>query len=232
MRASPTYESRASSHVYGRGLCRAAWDSTSGRESELTLFAHEPLGAPAADKPAVLLIHGGGFTDGSAGAMQTLAKEFASRGWVAFTINYRKERDYGSLPACWPPTENVAAEEPALIQWWAAMHEHCWKAKKMYPAARDAKAALRYIHANTQRFGILADAIVAVGNSAGGYLSCMLGLSDPTDFRDEIGINEDQTLLTTHIGARSDVAASVVLAGSPDIMRLLQVRQSGNQRGA
>ena len=223
VRAQPTYEIKLSSHVYGKGLSREGWDAASSQEFDLTLVAREPIGAPLMRKPAVLLIHGGGFVDGNAGAMQGLGNFFASRGWIAFSINYRKEAEHGSLPRLWPPT-SCASDDERVKQWWRVMRTFVKKGKKMYPAARDAKAAVRWIHANAQQFGVHEDSIVAVGHSAGGFLSCMLGLTEPGDYRDEISTTDDPTLLTTNLDARSDVAASVVLAGSPALVHLLHVR--------
>ena len=117
--------------------------------------------------------------------MQELATAFASRGWVAFSVNYRKHPDCGLLPAKWP-AERCVADAPKIKAWWRAMQPHRWKANKMYPAARDAKAAVRWAHANAARFGVDAERIVAVGWSAGGFLSCMLGLSEEGDYRDEV----------------------------------------------
>lgn len=58
------------------------------RKLQLDLFA------PAANLnhkryPGILLIHGGGWSSGDKSQMHTLAKEFASRGFVCYTVAYR-----------------------------------------------------------------------------------------------------------------------------------------------
>jgi acetyl esterase/lipase len=46
---------------------------------------------------------------------------------------------------------------------------------------QDAKAAVRFLRANAKGFNIDADRIGAMGESAGGYLALMLGVTDPDD---------------------------------------------------
>jgi acetyl esterase/lipase len=55
---------------------------------ELLLDAYLPP-AREAPRPAVILIHGGGWTSGSRSDMGVAARELAKAGYVAFSINYR-----------------------------------------------------------------------------------------------------------------------------------------------
>jgi acetyl esterase/lipase len=41
------------------------------------------------NRPAVILIHGGGFTKGDKAALGPAGARLAARGWVAFSVNYR-----------------------------------------------------------------------------------------------------------------------------------------------
>lgn len=56
--------------------------------SATSMDVHIPEGT-AADRPAVLLIHGGGWRYGAKDAYTEAAERFASAGYVAATINYR-----------------------------------------------------------------------------------------------------------------------------------------------
>ena len=69
-------------------------------EQSLYMFAPEDL-KPNDRRPAVLCIHGGAWVAGSAEAFFPHARYFASRGMVAFSINYRLETANGTgLPEC------------------------------------------------------------------------------------------------------------------------------------
>ena len=63
----------------------------SGNPVALTLEMYRPTGDTQTSRPAIVLVHGGGFSGGNLhnGAMVTMAKAFAQRGYVAVSINYR-----------------------------------------------------------------------------------------------------------------------------------------------
>jgi acetyl esterase len=52
------------------------------------LDAYLPAGT-GTRRPAVVLIHGGGFTRGDKRALAPAGQRLAARGWVAFSVNYR-----------------------------------------------------------------------------------------------------------------------------------------------
>jgi acetyl esterase/lipase len=78
----------------------AVYVSGGSAEQSLKMFA--PADAKPGDRrPAVLCIHGGAWVAGSAEAFFPHARYFASRGMVAFSINYRLETASGTgLPEC------------------------------------------------------------------------------------------------------------------------------------
>ena len=95
----------------GRKACAAA---AAGRQRTYKVFDHVSYVHPAdlirdgrlfvpdspGPHPAVLLIHGGGWGDGSNhdGGVRFLAPRLAARGWVVFNINYRLIRQGGEFP--------------------------------------------------------------------------------------------------------------------------------------
>lgn len=190
--------------VYAQGKSHDSWNSTGFGIQNLTLDAYVPNNN-AQRRPAILLIHGGGFISGSkeVGSMVRLAQYYASRGWVAFSINYRLRDDYGTVPTDWFDyiTNNVPPTDQA-------------QGMAIYPAHRDAKAALRWLVANADTFNIDTNYITVGGGSAGAVTAITLGITNPEDYRDEIDSNQDETLLTTHLDQTYRVHTIVDFWGS------------------
>ncbi len=78
----------------------------------------------------------------------------------------------------------------------------------IYPAAvQDAKCAVRWMRANANEYGIDPNRLVAIGGSAGGHLSMMIGYSDDPQLEGEGG----------HQGVSSRVAAVINFYGPVDL---------------
>jgi acetyl esterase/lipase len=96
--------------------------------------------------PGVLVIHGGGWRGGNKAQNRGALAEFAKRGYVAISPQYR------------------------------------FCPKDTFPAqVHDVKAAVRWLRAHKDEYKLDPDHIGAVGFSAGGHLSLMLGLTSPVD---------------------------------------------------
>jgi acetyl esterase/lipase len=96
--------------------------------------------------PAVLVIHGGGWRAGNKADNRPALAEFAKRGYVAISPQYR-----------FCPKETFPAQ------------------------VHDVKAAVRWLRSHKDEYKVDPDHIGAVGFSAGGHLSMMLGLTGPED---------------------------------------------------
>lgn len=78
----------------------------------------------------------------------------------------------------------------------------------IYPAAvHDAKCAVRWMRAHATEYGIDANRLVAIGGSAGGHLSMMVGYSDAQDLEGDGG----------NAGISSRVAAVINFYGPVDL---------------
>lgn len=99
-------------------------------------------------RPAVVIIHGGGWTGGDKGAAreQNIGNTLASHGYVCLSINYLLQPKEGDR--IWPRN----------------LH--------------DCKTAVRWLRANAQRLRIDTKHIGVIGGSAGGHLALMVGLTD------------------------------------------------------
>jgi acetyl esterase/lipase len=116
-------------------------------------------------RPAVIVIHGGGWIEGDKSSFTSLKYwapgniiDFAKLGFVAATINYR-----------------LSGEAP-------------------FPAAlEDCKCAVRWLRAHAKEYQIDTNHIGAYGNSAGGHLALMLGVTERASDMEGDGPFRDQS---------------------------------------
>jgi acetyl esterase/lipase len=85
------------------------WD---GQPIDLRLDIHQPRGDTAGQRPAVMWMHGGGFTFGDKSFMSGYATDSAERGYVGVTIQYRL-RDQASADAAWDAYDDAVA----AVEW-------------------------------------------------------------------------------------------------------------------
>ena len=123
-----------------------AYGSAVNRFTNLTetlrLDLYQPQGDAVAARPAVVIVHGGGFTGGDKATAQMVqqGQNFARRGYVAVSINYRL------APAGNGITRQVITD-----------------------AAHDCKAAIRWLRSQAATLRIDTERIVSIGSSAGAY---------------------------------------------------------------
>ena len=121
---------------------------------EMDVFV--PAGDTATDRPILIAAFGGGFVGGERGSVEELAIDFARRGYVTATIDYRLI----------PDREPSDADE--LVT--AALH-----------ASHDGFAAVRFLRNDAARWGVRPDAAFVGGVSAGGVLASITAIADPDD---------------------------------------------------
>lgn len=128
-----------------------------GQPVALKLDVYRPVGDANAARPALIWVHGGGFSGGdkSSGPSADLAQTFAKLGYVGISINYRLLAPTGC---------NGAGGVTAT----------CYAAA--LAAVADAQAAVRYVRANAATYGIDATRIGIGGESAGAITSAGVGM--------------------------------------------------------
>jgi acetyl esterase/lipase len=190
--------------TYGQALRHQTLNSAASSIVDLKLDVYKPANN-AKKKPAILLIHGGGFVGGDKNDVNivNLANYFASRGWVAFSINYRLLGDKGTLPTQWIQYAQASIPLADQSQFMA-----------IYPAHRDAKAAMRWLIANADNYNIDTNFITVGGGSAGAIIATTLGITNTTDFTNEIAVSSDPTLTTTHLNKTYTVKTILDFWGS------------------
>jgi len=195
VKLNATYEVNITEDItYAEGLSHDSWNSANNSVIPLEMDSYVPDNN-LQNRPLLMLIHGGAFYGGSKqqDALVNMANYYASRGFVVFSIDYRLRDHTGTIPQEWI---DASSDIPP------ANHEQLFA---MYPAHRDAKAALRWIIANADNYHINTDYITVGGGSAGAITSIGLGVSELGDYKDEISISEDNTLSTTNFSQTYEV---------------------------
>ena len=204
--------------VYAQGLSHESLNSKSANKMPLKLDVYSPDNS-IKNRPVVLLIHGGGFSGGSKEQRHivAMANYFAARGWVAVSISYRLKKHRGTLPQEWGANASEIAKEKAR-QFMA-----------IYPAIRDAKAAMRWVVSNAKTYHVNTDYITVGGGSAGAITAIAVGISNLEDYRDELSRTQDPTLETTNLDQTYQVKTILDFWGSKTGLDILE-KMYGNQR--
>lgn len=167
------------------GLVYGSAPGASGAPVTLTLDMYRPSGDSQTSRPAIVLVHGGGFYQGnSTGApMPTIADAFASRGYVAVSINYRLLNQ----------TNEACGIESAPSQ-------NCITAA--VAAQQDAQAAVRWLRRYASMYGIDPTRIAIEGASAGAATAL------------EVAVNSGNPGTSGNPGYSSAVEAAISISGA------------------
>ena len=131
-------------------------DLVTGAPVDLRLHAFQPGGDTAASRPALIWVHGGGFMAGDRTSTNQIATEYAQRGYVTFSIDYRldpgnrcAELQAGTITNPAEKTRETARCRAAIV---AAQH--------------DAQAVVRWVRANAAAYRVDPGRIAMGGFSA------------------------------------------------------------------
>jgi len=126
-----------------------------GNPVALRLDLYQPSPDSQTSRPALVWVHGGGFSSGdkSNTVPVDIGQTFSKQGYVVASINYRLLGS-GCVANPSQPSCTIAALE----------------------AQHDAQAAIRYLRANASTYGIDPARIAIGGESAGGITATLVGL--------------------------------------------------------
>ncbi|MBS0263040.1 MAG: alpha/beta hydrolase [Planctomycetes bacterium] len=187
-----------------------------GTSPDWVLDLAVPREASTRPRPAIVVIHGGGWVEGDKSSFSTAKNrppgniiDFARLGFVAATINYRMSR---------------TAPFPAAVH--------------------DCKCAVRFLRAHKEKYGIDPDRIGVWGNSAGGHLALMLGMTAREPDLEGDGPYLDQSsavqavvsdsgpidLLATHTAGTLRGVVEMFLGGPPEGARLADYQRASPRK--
>lgn len=170
----------------------------------LAMDVYEPTGDTASQRPVMILAHGGSFLQGSTKTSDTyvvnMCKEFAKRGYVTASIDYRVASFLDMLDS------SKAVQE-------------------VLKAISDGKAAIRYFRkdaATTNTYRVNPNQIFVGGNSAGAVLYIHVMYLDSTEeapatFQAVINANGGFEGNSGNLGYSSEATALINLAGGLNI---------------
>jgi dienelactone hydrolase len=125
-----------------------------GHPVALKLDLYQPTGDRVTKRPAIIWVHGGGFSAGDKSDGADWATAFARRGYVAASLGYRLLAP-GSCGGTGP------------------VPDYCYTAA--YGAQHDAQAAVRWLRKNAAFLKIDPNRIAMAGESAGAVTSLLVG---------------------------------------------------------
>jgi hypothetical protein len=198
--------------IYAEGLSHGSLNSINSSVMPLLMDSYVPNNN-SQNRPLLMLIHGGGFIGGTKQQepLVAMANYYAARGFVVFSIDYRLKDDKGTVPQEWiDASSDIVTTYPGQLL-------------AAYPAHRDAKAALRWIVANAHNYNINTDYITIGGGSAGATASIGIGVSDLVDYKDELSINDDNTLSSTNLSETYEVKTILDFWGSAKTIEVLEL---------
>lgn len=136
--------------VYGSAV------NNSGQTVTLRLDIYEPTGDTVTERPAIVWVHGGGFSSGSKTSPEIVdeATTFARKGFFNVSISYRLEPGGCPSAVCL-----IAIEE----------------------ARQDAQTAVRFLRTNAATYEIDTTRIAIAGTSAGAITALNVGFSSTED---------------------------------------------------
>lgn len=154
-------------------LYATAPDLQTGALVDLHFDLYKPAGDTATGRPALIFVHGGGFKGGAKSATTTVATDYAKRGYVTLSIDYRL--DPGNR--CQDVQDGLIPDPVEL----AAETARCEAA--ILAAQHDTQAVVRFARARALANGVDPNKIGVIGFSAGAVTALHVGYrsDDPGD---------------------------------------------------
>ncbi|WP_321489318.1 alpha/beta hydrolase [uncultured Hyphomonas sp.] len=204
---SPYVPASESDVVYGTGL-------TSGGTKALRLDVYQTGDACTDLRPFVMLVHGGGFEEGSKSTSpwRSIADDVTDLGYTAISIDYRMIDDTPRPSAEFQPVRDdiYNAGLGALI-----MYDEAQQANVIASAIEDTVAALRWVDANQDDLCVDMSRFAVWGDSAGALLALHAAYG-----MDEYGIPVPKPDVVIDYWGRFVTGGNLMSAGDPPLFIL------------
>lgn len=148
---------------------------------------------PACGRPLLVVVHGGAWYSGDKGEgyPPRLREDFAKRGYVAASVNYRL--------GLFNTHQNI---DCVLLEGWK-----CWNMadssewyRANYRAVQDVYGAIRFLVQERENYNINPDNVFLVGESAGGFIVLQAGFAEDMS---EINVSQIESL--ADVSAPNDI---------------------------
>jgi acetyl esterase/lipase len=174
-------------------------DLVTGTPVDLLFDMFTPSGDTVTNRPAVIWVHGGGFRAGGKAATTTVASEYAQRGYVTLSIDYRL--DPGNR--CQDVQDGKITDPNEL----AIETARCERA--IFAAQHDTQAVVRFVRAHATDYGVDPGKIAVGGFSAGAVTALHVAYrsDDPGDVGDFDNVDSRIQAALAASGCNYDLAS-------------------------
>ena len=165
-------------------------DETKTTPTDLKMDIYAPKGDKEEKRAAVIVAHGGSFVAGAKDDTDQKSVAYcgslAARGFVAASIGYRLGVTVQDVDGTIPADVGVLAGQLLSNAAYKMKIDAADYARAVYRGVQDINAAVRYLRANAETYGIDPERIYVLGNSAGAILAIEnIYTSKETDFPPE-----------------------------------------------
>lgn len=206
----PIFGVQVNSNIaYGTGATNFGNSSTTLR---LDLYRPTDIGQGAvpASNPALVLIHGGGFTSGNKNDLAQAGLMFASYGYTVASISYRLA---GSNPPVEPgPAVNLIPPSPPYATLPVPQGYNAVNA-----AVNDATKAMQWMHDNAAMYGFDPNRIGIGGASAGAVTALLQAYNNPaSDVTPKVVLSYLGSMYGSEGSIQPGDAPAFIVAGATD----------------
>jgi len=172
-------------------LYATAPDLVTGDDVQLHVDVYQPVGDTLDARPVIVWVHGGGFRGGTKESLREVATDWARRGYVTISVEYRLD-----------PGNKCQALQDLKLADGVVDAERARCSAAIDAAQHDTQAAIRWLRANATEFGVDSERIAIGGFSAGAVTA--VNVATQSDDPGDVGEHLDQP---------SNVSAALVASG-------------------
>ena len=170
----PDYISNKFAFTVSKDINYGSTIAYDGTEKQLLLDIYKPQGDNNCKRPLLIIVHGGAWIAGTKEDPQIveMSKQFASKGWVVASINYRLGMHTTNF---YTPYLLCPANNPALC---ARVCDTSEVFRAIYRGMQDARGAIRFMKLRADVDSTDVNNAFVAGESAGAFISLFVAFLD------------------------------------------------------